>query len=50
MKLDMDALKARLENTRKEPYQNRQTINMKIADVVELIKEIERLRKMVRAF
>lgn len=45
MKLDLEALKQRLENARREPYQNRKTINMKIADVVELIQEIERLQK-----
>jgi hypothetical protein len=48
MKLDLEALKARLENANREPYQGRQSITMKIADVVELIKEVERLRKLTR--
>jgi hypothetical protein len=45
MSVDLEPLKARLENAHREPYQNRKTITIEIALLVKIIKELEQSRK-----
>lgn len=45
MSVDLEPLKARLENANREWYLNRRTINMEIALLVQIIKELEQLRE-----
>jgi len=43
--VDLEPLKRRLENAVREPYQNRTTITIEILLLIEIIKELEKLRK-----
>lgn len=47
MAVDLAPLKVRLQNAISEPYQNRKTMTIQISLLVEIIKEIERLRDPV---